>query len=205
MARNKNKRKRRAARQQRQRAKQARKPDAGWQPFQDVTDTTHVRGHAIGHLLRAIGARYFMNNHYAVETRPVPALHNSDGSVQWPAMIHLSIRRLDREAVHDWRDFQRIKNELVGPEHEAVELYPAESRLMDTANQYHVWALAEPMPEMGFPFGQQKREVMEQGDELPEDEVRAELEKLYGGNLQPGDVDAILDTRDARQRKGATQ
>jgi hypothetical protein len=26
-----------------------------------------------------------------------------------------------------------IKNELVGPEHEAVELYPAESRLVDSA------------------------------------------------------------------------
>jgi len=68
----------------------------------------------------------------------------------WPAMIYLSIRRLDRKPVHRWQDLQEIKNQLVGPEHEAVELYPAESRKVDTANQYHLWVLAEPTR---FPFG----------------------------------------------------
>ena len=33
-----------------------------------------------------------------------------------PPMGHLSIRRIDREPVHDWRDIQRIKNELCGIE-----------------------------------------------------------------------------------------
>jgi hypothetical protein len=55
------------------------------------------------------------------------------------SMAKLSIRRNDREAVHDWRDLQRIKNELVGPECEGFELYPAESRLVDTANQFFLW------------------------------------------------------------------
>jgi hypothetical protein len=54
-------------------------------------------------------------------------------------MKHLSICRTDKQAVHDWRAFQRIKNELAGPEWEAVEIYPAESRLVDMANQYHLW------------------------------------------------------------------
>jgi hypothetical protein len=54
--------------------------------------------------------------------------------------------------VHDWRDLQRIKNELVGPECEAVELYPAESRLVDTANQYHLWADADPTYRFGLGF-----------------------------------------------------
>lgn len=55
--------------------------------------------------------------------------------------LHLSIKRNDRGTVgkERFRDFQRIKNELVGPEWEAVELYPAESRLVDSANQYHLW------------------------------------------------------------------
>jgi hypothetical protein len=44
--------------------------------------------------------------------------------------------RLDGQAIHDWRELQRIKNEIVGDEIEAVELYPAESRLLDTANWY---------------------------------------------------------------------
>ena len=39
---------------------------------------------------------------------------------------YLSIKRKDKKAVHDWRHFQLIKNELVGEEIEAIELYPAE-------------------------------------------------------------------------------
>lgn len=67
------------------------------------------------------------------------------------AITHLSIKRRDREPMmHDWRELQRIKNALLGPEREAVELYPAESRLVDTANQYHLWAL--PVGAQ-FPFG----------------------------------------------------
>jgi hypothetical protein len=72
-------------------------------------------------------------------------------------MIHLSIKRRDKSAVHDWRDLQRIKNELVGPEHEAMELYPAEARLVDTANQYHLWVLAN--PDDRIPFGWTARAV----------------------------------------------
>src|SRR6187402_3694185 len=49
-----------------------------------------------------------------------------------PPYIHLDIRRLDGGPCNDWRNFQQIKNELVGPEYEAVELFPAESRLVDT-------------------------------------------------------------------------
>jgi len=61
-----------------------------------------------------------------------------------PYVVHLSIRRNDRHWARDWRHFQRIKNELVGPECEGVELYPAESRLVDTSNQFHLWVLDEP-------------------------------------------------------------
>lgn len=51
----------------------------------------------------------------------------------------LGISSKDGEARHDWRDFQRIKNDIVGEEWEAVELYPAESRLMDPSNYYYLW------------------------------------------------------------------
>lgn len=53
--------------------------------------------------------------------------------------VHLSIKRRDREIIHDWRHLQQIKNMLVGEECEGFELYPAESRLTDEANQYHLW------------------------------------------------------------------
>lgn len=60
---------------------------------------------------------------------------------EWGPHTHLSIKRNDREAVHDWRDLQRIKNELTDPRREAVEIYPAEARLADSANQYHLFVL----------------------------------------------------------------
>lgn len=66
-------------------------------------------------------------------------------------MVHLSIKRIDKQPCHDWRDFQAIKNQLCGPECEGVEIYPAESRLADTANQYHLWVI--PAPGVKFPFG----------------------------------------------------
>jgi hypothetical protein len=82
------------------------------------------------------------NDQYVVIVR-----RRDDGTV-----MTLSIRRDDRAAVHDWRHFQRIKNEICGPDAEAVELYPAENRLVDEANSYWLWCLppGERWP-LGFP------------------------------------------------------
>lgn len=65
-------------------------------------------------------------------------------------VTHLSIKRNDGAAVRDWRHFQRIKNELCGPEREGMEIFPAESRLVDGANQYHLWVLPAGV---AVPFG----------------------------------------------------
>lgn len=92
------------------------------------------------------------NNRYQVIAREHP-----DGP--FGAYVHLTIRSTDGSARHDWRDFQRIKNELVGPETEAVEIYPAESRLVDTANHYHLWVFKD----YRFPLGMTHREVSEGG------------------------------------------
>ena len=59
------------------------------------------------------------------------------------------IKRLDKEPIHDWRDLQQIKNEVMGEEAEAIEIYPAESRKMDVANQYHLFAFTTKIP-IGF-------------------------------------------------------
>jgi len=97
--------------------------------LQDIVDTDTV----------------YVNDRYQVNVREAEV---SDG---WPAMVHLSIKRRDKEPIHDWRDLQTIKNMIVGPEHEAVELYPRESRVVDTVNQYHLWVVKE--PGKSFPFG----------------------------------------------------
>lgn len=92
----------------------------------------------------------YINSRYQVDMR------DAEPAPGWPKMKWLSIKRRDRAPVGDerFRDFQRIKNELVGKEHEAVELYPAESRLVDTSNQYHLWVIAEPGHMFPFGFGE---------------------------------------------------
>jgi hypothetical protein len=55
---------------------------------------------------------------------------------------HLEISRRDETPIRDWQILQAIKNEVVGKQYEAVELYPAQSRLMDVQNKYHLWILA---------------------------------------------------------------
>lgn len=85
--------------------------------------------------------------------------------------IHLDIRRIDGEQCKNWRHFQQIKDELVGPEHEAVELFPAESRLVDTANQYHLWVVADPA--YRFPFGFANRFVLRDPIKLEANEAGA--------------------------------
>ena len=83
-----------------------------------------------------------------IVTRELDRALNPD---QIPGLVWLSIRRQDREPVRDWRDMQTIKNQLLGPECEAVEIYPAESRLVDAANQFHLFGFTD--PSMRIPFG----------------------------------------------------
>lgn len=66
-------------------------------------------------------------------------------------LIHACIRRHDGKPCANWNHLQQIKSELIGPEHEAVELFPAESRLINTTNEYHLWA--HPTSGYRFPFG----------------------------------------------------
>lgn len=72
-------------------------------------------------------------------------------------MAWLSIKRRDRAPIHDWRELQEVKNLLIGPQHEGFEIYPAESRLVDTANQYHVFVFLNAAVRM--PVGFQTRAV----------------------------------------------
>ena len=69
-------------------------------------------------------------------------------------IIHLSIKRLDKGVIRDWRDLQEIKNMLVGPENVGIEIFPAESQLVDSANQYHLWVFKDPTYRLPFGFNQ---------------------------------------------------
>ena len=82
--------------------------------------------------------------------------------IVFPEVIWLSIKRYDRQPIHDWRSLQQIKNQVVGKEHDAFELYPKESRLVDEANQFHLWVFAD--PEILMPVGHLSRTVMDTSD-----------------------------------------
>lgn len=68
----------------------------------------------------------------------------------------LSIRRIDRRPVNNWQDMQTIKNRLCGTECDAIQIFPKESKMMNTANQYHLIVMPE---EVDIPFGWKKRFV----------------------------------------------
>ena len=66
-------------------------------------------------------------------------------------MTYLSIKRHDKQPCNDWQDFQTIKNTLCGDDTEAIQIYPAEYRLMNSANQYHL--IVFPANICPIPFG----------------------------------------------------
>jgi hypothetical protein len=70
--------------------------------------------------------------------------------------LHLSIKRWNRQPVRDWRHLQSIKNEVAGPFREALEIFPDERRLVDGANQHHLWVLPV---NLGIPLGFTERAV----------------------------------------------
>ena len=55
------------------------------------------------------------------------------------ARVVIGVCRADQTAVHDWRDLQWLKNDIVGEEWEAVEVYPSESCKVDPSNYYYLF------------------------------------------------------------------
>lgn len=128
---------------------------ADWRQLFDHDPTPEEITSYIDGTLQSIDeCRIYKNGVYTVHVRDIPDDERGygDGS-PWPAMVHLSIKRNDRAPFHDWRELQGIKNAIVGAENDAVEIYPAESRLVDTANQYHLWCFRDANVRIPFGFG----------------------------------------------------
>lgn len=96
---------------------------------------TLTREQAQWHYERLQKDTIWVNDEYQVNIDTTPE-HGFPGCELW----HVSIKRRDKQPIHDWRDLQTIKNMLCGPEYEAIELYPCSERVVDTSNQYHTWA-----------------------------------------------------------------
>lgn len=95
----------------------------------------------------------------------------------------LSIKRNDKEPCNDWRHFQWIKNQMCGPQTEAVQLYPAESRMVDLSNQYHLWVLAD--PNVTFPFG------FHAGRKMSRKPLQNGKQRQWPDNLLPEDIEEL--------------
>jgi len=53
--------------------------------------------------------------------------------------VEVGVHNHNRTPHVPWRHLQQIKNEVVGADREAVQLFPAEDRLVDTANEYWLY------------------------------------------------------------------
>jgi hypothetical protein len=120
-----------------------------WQPLVQRGVPGHIIEHHEG-LGMAAPVDLWANDIYEVMIYDAREEDAPPGSgITW-----LSIKRYDRAPIRNWRHFQQIKNEVCGPEREAVELFPSEARVADNANQYHLWVFPEGMPiPFGFPTG----------------------------------------------------
>lgn len=122
----------------------------------------------------------YYNGKYQVQVR-------TEQDTQGRGIVVLSIRREDRKAIMDWRDMQWIKNQLLGPEVEAVQLFPAESRLVDTANQYYLTAYAE--PGYRFPFGFVKRAVSSDRIRVVNPDGGKSNQREFAPHVRPPDLE----------------
>ena len=85
-----------------------------WTPFEEAT--------WLAPLSRA-GEKIFINSRYQVAVYPpAPAL---GGAKDWPRCVHLCFKHVHNIAITDFRDFQRIKNELVDPAAFTFQIFPA--------------------------------------------------------------------------------
>ena len=120
------------------------------------------------------GAEVYVNDIYTVtkaDAVQAEMVQHRDGG--WPPMWYLSIKRNDKEVIWDWRELQEIKNLICGESNEGMQLFPAESRVVDTVNQYHLFVLKE--PNLFIPVGFPTREVSDSS--LPNTKQRTLTDK----------------------------
>lgn len=127
-------------------------PDEPWVPMRQLDMPQHITDHHTRSGVR-VPDEVWTNGLYEVFVT-----HDVNN-----ASSHMSIKRMDRAAIRNWRHFQQMKNEILGEDVEAIELYPAETRLADNANQYHLWGFA---PGEQIPVGMQGAMVLIRDDEV---------------------------------------
>jgi hypothetical protein len=107
-------------------------PDREWGPWLDRTYMiNYVGGKAPHNLYKAV-----VNDLYSVQ-------FFKHQHTNWGEILQLMVKRNDERPIRSWKDMQRIKNDLVGAERVAVEVFPPQSELVDVGNLYWMWVLPE--------------------------------------------------------------
>ena len=137
--------------------------NAAWTPFVEATAESID---SLNSISVDKFSMIYLNSRYQVNVRVVDTKKERDGQPveldnDFGPISHLSIKRLDKGSYISYRDKQRIKKELCGPNTEAIELFPAAVREVDTANQYHLFVL--PAGQF-WPVGWMTRIVSETSD-----------------------------------------
>lgn len=70
------------------------------------------------------------NNHHSVQ------VYRSERMILGILMDKWMIRRNDSEPIKYWHEIQNIKNEVIGEEQQAIQVFPKASELVDVANMY---------------------------------------------------------------------
>lgn len=86
--------------------------------------------------------RVTMNDRYSVQFY--------EHMTGWGLVTQMVIRRHDEGKGVPWAHKQRIKDELVGSDRTAIEVFPSAEKLVDDANLFHLWVLPK---DLILPFG----------------------------------------------------
>lgn len=90
-----------------------------WTEFEDRTSEAKLKS--------PLMVKFLVNNLFSIQ------LYEVNGLSLW------GIRRHDQSTNIPWETKQRIKNEVIGFDKSAVEVFPSTSKLVDQANMYWLW------------------------------------------------------------------
>jgi hypothetical protein len=99
-----------------------------WNKLEDVTVEARAK-----HLM--FGGKFFPVDKVYQNHKYIVLVFYHDTS-KGKLMTKVMVRRSDGQAICNWQDLYRIKNEIFGEETEAIQYLPKKSELTDVANLY---------------------------------------------------------------------
>lgn len=111
-----------------------------WSPWETFPAPNGIGGSpgSWTHLVRKV----HRNGWIAVLERPI-------NNTPLGPVTHLAIRTATNAEL-TWSELQRLKNELMGEDRMAIQVYPRQADLIDAADMYHLWVFE---PGQRFDFG----------------------------------------------------